>query len=215
VLSGAVYLIGRGIRAQKIIAEVDPPDMGLKDYFHPVEKNADPQRPAGPAMVQHKPRLSNFPSPPSNGLRAKQTSVPFVPHDTESIGVPAPSSSVISRSTASPVSRAFYPGGDSGNGSSLHLTDMKADVMANWLYHRQQEKMWTFGGFDEGVILKKARDEYASCPPELLQNRDGFHDSARKLNVKVGTFPIYIGDGKLTSPVRFDHQDPSRQAVAG
>jgi hypothetical protein len=159
--------------------------MGLKDYFHPVDENAGSQRTAAPAMVQHKPSLSNFPSPPTNGLSTKQASVPFVPHNIESIGVPAPSSSVKSRSTTQSVLRPFYPGGDSCNGSSIHVTDMKADVMVNWLYQRQREKMWTFGGYDEGVILKKTRDEYMSCPSKLLQNRDGFHDSARKLNVKV------------------------------
>jgi hypothetical protein len=158
--------------------------MGLKDYFHPIDENADSQRRAAPDMVQHKPSLSNFPSPPTNGHSTKQASVPLVPHKIEPIGLLAPSS-VKSRSTTQSVLRPFYPGGDSRNGSSIHVTDMKADVMVNWLYQRQQEKMWTFGGFDEGVILKKTRDEYVSCPSELLQNRDGFHDSARKLNVKV------------------------------
>lgn len=71
--------------------------------------------------------------------------------------------------------------------------DMKAEVMANWLYHRQQEKMWTYGGSDEGVILKKARDDYVSCPSELLQHRNGFYDSVRKLNVKVCTLLMYCG----------------------
>ena len=196
MVSGAVHLVGRGIRAPKIFTEFDPPppEMGLKDYFHPGDKNADSQRAAAPAVVQHKPSLSNFPSPHSNGLSTKKyASVPSVPHNVEHTGVRAPSSSAKSRSTAQSVLRPFYGGSDSGNGSSLHLTDMKADVMANWLYHRQQEKMWTSGGFDEGVILKKARDEYTSCPSELLQNRDGFHDSARKLNVKVRTLLISYG----------------------
>jgi hypothetical protein len=164
--------------------------MGLKDYFHPVDKNADSQRPTVPAMAQHKPSSYDFPSPPSMGFPPKQSSVPLVPHNIEFVAGPAPSSSVKSRSTTQSGLRPFYPGGDSGNSSSLHLMDMKADVMANWLHHRQQEKMWTHGGWDEGVILKKARDDYASCPPELFRNRDGFYDSAKKLNVKVCTLLV-------------------------
>lgn len=62
--------------------------------------------------------------------------------------------------------------------------------MANWLYQRQQETMWTYGGFDEGVILKKARDDYVCCPPDLMERRDGFYDSVKKLNVKVSILLI-------------------------
>ncbi len=80
-----------------------------------------------------------------------------------------------------------YPTGDFRNGSAVQIMDMKADIMANWLHYRQQEKIWTYGAWDEGVILKKARDDYVCCPSGLLQHRNGFYDSVKKLNVKVST----------------------------
>lgn len=56
--------------------------------------------------------------------------------------------------------------------------------------------MWTHGGWDEGVIMKKARDDYISCPTELVQHRNGFYDSIKKLNVKVCTEPSVFEETK-------------------
>ena len=63
--------------------------------------------------------------------------------------------------------------------------DIKADVMVNWLHQQQQERMWTNLGWGEGVVLKKARDDYVCCPSDLSREPDGIYDSVKKLNVKV------------------------------
>lgn len=57
--------------------------------------------------------------------------------------------------------------------------------MVNYLHQQQLEHMWSDGTPGEGVVLKKSRDQYTSCPAELSQYEGGFFDAARKLNVKV------------------------------
>lgn len=63
--------------------------------------------------------------------------------------------------------------------------EIKSEVMVNWLHQQQLEMMFTNGGRDEGVILKKVRDNYISCPSDLSEERGGLFDAIRKLNVKV------------------------------
>lgn len=62
---------------------------------------------------------------------------------------------------------------------------MKADMMCNWLYQQQLERMWSTNGLEEGVVLKKTKDDYKCAPADLLSHRDGFFDAVQKLNVKV------------------------------
>ena len=56
--------------------------------------------------------------------------------------------------------------------------------MVNYLHQQQLEKMWSNGGIEEGVMLKKARDEFACSPKDLRQQREGFFDAVKQLNVK-------------------------------
>ena len=187
--------------------------MGFKEYFLPIDKNAAPQKPAAAAMAPHR-STSGFPSLSSMKLRSKQSAVPPTPNNVELGSIPAPRSSLHAKSSQRSL-RPAYPTGDFRNSSAPQLVDMKSDVMANWLHHRQQERMWTDGGWDEGVILKKARDDYVSCPSNLLQNRNGFCDSIKKLNVKVCMLLICCAsERQLTATVCFDHQHPSRQTVS-
>jgi hypothetical protein len=158
--------------------------MGLKDYFHPVEKDEAPKKPNPAAMAAQRSTLSAFPSLSSKKSHSKQSSSSAAPHAVELSGIPPPRSSVNTRSSHMSLSAA-YPTGDFRNNTSGQIMGLKAEVMVNWLHHRQQERMWTYGGWDEGVILKKARDDYVCCPSDLLQNKNGFYDCVKKLNVKV------------------------------
>lgn len=79
-----------------------------------------------------------------------------------------------------------YPDGDFRNSSIADLAELKADVMCNWLYQQQVEKMWSSSGKGEGVMLKKARDDYMCCPRNLRAERGSLFDAVKKLNVKVG-----------------------------
>ncbi|MCJ1244565.1 hypothetical protein MMC30_001763 [Trapelia coarctata] len=80
---------------------------------------------------------------------------------------------------------SIYPSGDFRNGPSNDILEIKCDVMVNWLHQQQLEAMWTNGGVGEGVVLKKIKDQYTSCPQELQQTQGDLFDAVRALNVKV------------------------------
>lgn len=64
-------------------------------------------------------------------------------------------------------------------------TAVRCEVMIQYLRQRQIEKLWTDGNITEGVVLKRAKNDYVAQPPELAQQVFGFYDEIRKLNVKV------------------------------
>lgn len=53
-------------------------------------------------------------------------------------------------------------------GSSM-LDDIKHEVMVNYLYQQQCSRLWVSDGSGEleGVLLRKARNTYMACPPQL------------------------------------------------
>lgn len=65
------------------------------------------------------------------------------------------------------------------------MNDLKCDVMVNWLYQQQMERLWTAGGIDEGVVLKKARGAYTCCPADITEEPYGFFKAVETLNVRV------------------------------
>ncbi|CAK3736195.1 hypothetical protein CB0940_11695 [Lecanosticta acicola] len=65
------------------------------------------------------------------------------------------------------------------------LNEIKCDVMVNWLYQQQMERLWTAGGVDEGVVLKKNRSEYTCCPGDMVDEPYGFFKAVETLNVRV------------------------------
>jgi hypothetical protein len=79
---------------------------------------------------------------------------------------------------------SIFPEGDFRNAPRESILDIKADVMVNWLHQRQQEKVWTSGTPGEGIVLKKARDNF-TCAPENLKIQSNFFDSVVAMNVKV------------------------------
>lgn len=167
--------------------------MGFKDYFHPVEKNAATQNAAAQAMAPQRSTFSAFPSLSSKKSRAQQASTPVPPNPVELSSVPPPRPPFNRMSSHMSTSGPAYPTGDFRNSSVQQVADLKADVMSNWLYHQQQERMWTHGGWDEGVILKRSKDDYVCYPPILQQQRNGFFDSVKKLSVKVAS-PLSLGE---------------------
>ncbi len=69
--------------------------------------------------------------------------------------------------------------------AAYELHQIKCDVMVNWLYQQQMERLWTAGGEDEGVVLKKARGAYTCCPQNLIEEPLGFFRAIEALNVRV------------------------------
>lgn len=64
------------------------------------------------------------------------------------------------------------------------VRDLKCDMMVNWLYQQQMELLWTAGGHDEGIVLKKSRGAYACCPSDIDQEPAGFFKAIQTLNVR-------------------------------
>ena len=81
---------------------------------------------------------------------------------------------------------SMYPQGDFREGRTHEaVVDIKYDVMVNWLQQQQMEYMWSSGGPQEGVVLKKRANQFVACPPDLADERGGLFDAIKLLNVKV------------------------------
>ena len=80
---------------------------------------------------------------------------------------------------------SIYPTGDFRNSTADGLQDIKCDVMVNYLHQQQLELMWTAGSTNEGVVLKKRRDQFTCCPPDLANYENEFFDAVRGLNTRV------------------------------
>lgn len=72
-------------------------------------------------------------------------------------------------------------------------TAVKCEVMIQYLRQRQIEKLWTDGNPNEGVVLKRAKNDFVAQPPELAQQVFGLFDEIRKLNVKVKQRFLQVG----------------------
>ena len=84
-----------------------------------------------------------------------------------------------------------YPQGDFRNSAYEDILDIKSDVMVNYLYQQQLERMWTIGNPTEGVVLKKSRANY-TCSPEILHREvGGFFDVVAAMNVRVSTLATF------------------------
>ncbi|KAF2726281.1 hypothetical protein K431DRAFT_213796 [Polychaeton citri CBS 116435] len=82
---------------------------------------------------------------------------------------------------------SLYPTGDRGDwraSQGEEINEIKCDVMVNWLYQQQMERLWTAGGPDEGVVLKKTRGAYTCCPAAMVDEPYGFFKSVETLNVR-------------------------------
>ncbi|KAH6710770.1 glycosyl transferase family group 2-domain-containing protein [Leptodontidium sp. MPI-SDFR-AT-0119] len=68
--------------------------------------------------------------------------------------------------------------------SSTFLDDIKHEVMVNYLYQQQCSHLWVSDGSGEieGVLLRKAKNTYMACPPQL--GNSAFASSCAALNVQ-------------------------------
>jgi hypothetical protein len=65
------------------------------------------------------------------------------------------------------------------------MDDIKHEVMVNYLYQQQCSHLWVSDGSgeSEGVLLRKARNHYLACPPQLANSP--FAIACAELNVQV------------------------------
>jgi hypothetical protein len=68
--------------------------------------------------------------------------------------------------------------------SSTFLDDIKHEVMVNYLYQQQCSHLWVSDGSGEieGVLLRKSRNTYMACPPQL--GNSPFAAACAALNVQ-------------------------------
>lgn len=68
--------------------------------------------------------------------------------------------------------------------SSTFLDDIKHEVMVNYLYQQQCSHLWVSDGSGEieGVLLRKSKNTYMACPPQL--GNSAFASSCAALNVQ-------------------------------
>ncbi|RDW92339.1 hypothetical protein BP5796_01733 [Coleophoma crateriformis] len=68
--------------------------------------------------------------------------------------------------------------------SSAFLDDIKHEVMVNYLYQQQCSHLWVSDGSGEieGVLLRKSKNTYMACPPQL--GTSAFASACAALNVQ-------------------------------
>ncbi|XMA09031.1 hypothetical protein WAI453_001822 [Rhynchosporium graminicola] len=68
--------------------------------------------------------------------------------------------------------------------SSTFLDDIKHEVMVNYLYQQQCSHLWVSDGSGEieGVLLRKSKNTYMACPPQL--GNSAFASACAALNVQ-------------------------------
>jgi len=82
--------------------------------------------------------------------------------------------------TMSPASTV----GTSMTGSSTMSSQVRWNIMADYLRLQQVSRQWTDGP-DQGVVLKRSRGNYICSPPELMYCENGFMRAIEALNVQV------------------------------
>jgi hypothetical protein len=71
-------------------------------------------------------------------------------------------------------------------GTGEETNDSRCELMVSWLHQQQMEKIWSGSdAIDEGVVLKKAKGDYACCPESLHNEPEGFRRAVELLNVRV------------------------------
>jgi hypothetical protein len=140
--------------------------MGILSYLKPAKGTKDDKKDA-PAELKEKPSPVSGVSTPGGP-----------PFGTPGSFTPGQGTPWGSR----PAS--LYPSGEFRD-SNMDMNELKCDVMVNWMYQQQMERLWTAGGHDEGVMLKRGRGQYTCCPSDISDEQYGFFKNVEMLNVKV------------------------------
>ena len=95
-----------------------------------------------------------------------------------------PSLNNLHRDSRYASSRASITPSMRSNRSSF-IDDIKHEVMVNYLHQQQCSHLWVSegSGESEGVLLRKARNHYLACPPQLANSTLAI--ACAELNVQV------------------------------
>jgi hypothetical protein len=139
--------------------------MGLLSYVKPKAKEVKEPKNAKPEVVEKSSAVIRSAAP------------------TPGFNTPGLTSGAATPTWSRPGS--IYPPGEYRNSHADDINEIKCDVMVNWLYQQQMERLWTAGGLDEGVVLKKSRGAYTCCPGDIVEEPYGFFKAVETLNVRV------------------------------
>jgi hypothetical protein len=98
--------------------------------------------------------------------------------------------------------------------SSTFLDDIKHEVMVNYLYQQQCANLWVSDGSGEieGVLIRKSRNTYMACPPQL--GSSAFAAACAALNVQVRFDDLPDAERILIPPVCDDRKLPGYQNIS-
>lgn len=129
--------------------------MGIGNYFRPKPKMGQVAPPPLPAVGEEK-------MPPQYTDSMEMSQAPTPRFDS-------------SRASIAPSTR-----------SSTYVDEIKHEVMVNYLHQQQCSHLWVSdnSGELEGVLLRKSRNNYLACPPQLAVSP--FAAACAALNCQVG-----------------------------
>ncbi|CAI6342568.1 unnamed protein product [Periconia digitata] len=121
---------------------------------------------------------------------------PFLDTDSELYlyaNVPSPMNSVVAfdnhslaeivNSTGTPS--AFVVDDNEHRKDPEYKKDLKSEVLVNWLHLQQEERLWTTGGPNEGVFLKKSKGSFVCCPAQLQPESSALYQALGQLGARV------------------------------
>ena len=167
----------------------------FKSYFVPKKAASDKARPAArekeAAAATAQASGSNG-NNSSGGRDATTTTTTTMTTAAAGLGAPGPTPASgptslggTSRPDSLRSSNLLYPAGDFRNDAES-ASDVRAEVVCNYMYQRQLERGYATGlSPAEGVVLKKGKNDYTCCPPDLRQFQYGLYDMTMELNVRV------------------------------
>ena len=143
--------------------------MGLKNYFKAGKPAAAAAQPQSP------------PSPPP--MREKAPSRSY----TDNMELSSTPRFGSSRASLAPSTRSSF------------VDDIKHEVMVNYLYQQQCSHLWVSDGSGEleGVLLRKTRNNYMACPPQLAHS--AFAVACAALNCQVSNTIFFAPSSPLNS----------------
>lgn len=125
------------------------------------------------------------PAPPAATAPPPQSSTVMTEKPGAAVSSQRPSMNAQPRSSRASIAPSIR-----SNRSSF-IDDIKHEVMVNYLYQQQCSHLWVSdsSGDSEGVLLRKARNHYLACPPQLANSVLAM--ACAELNVQVEkTVPI-------------------------
>lgn len=69
--------------------------------------------------------------------------------------------------------------------AAKELLTLKVDMMCDYLRQQQLQRRWASDAEDQGVVIKRSRNDFVCSPSELIHDPQSFVHEMRALNVKV------------------------------